>query len=47
MGADLFPNGVKANRANIEQFIGYVADQGLIDAPIPVESMFDASVLDT
>ena len=44
---DLFPNGLKANRANLEQFIEYVADQRLIDAPIPVESLFDDSVLDT
>ena len=47
MGPDLFPNGLKANCANIERFIGYVADQRLIDAPIPVESLFHESVLDT
>ena len=47
MGPDLFPNGFEANKANLEQFIGYVADQGLIESPIAVESMFDKSVLDT
>jgi 4,5-dihydroxyphthalate decarboxylase len=47
LGADLFPSGLAANRANLEQFIGYVADQGLIDKPLPVESLFHESVLDT
>ena len=47
MGADLFPSGLAVNRANIEQFIGYVADQKLIDGPIPVEQLFHESVLDT
>ena len=47
MGADLFPSGLAANRANLENFIGYVADQGLIDQPLPVESLFHESVLDT
>ena len=47
MGPDLFPNGLRANRANLEQFIGYLADQRLIDAPVPVDSLFDDSVLDT
>ena len=47
MGPDLFPNGLRANRANLERFIGYLADQRLIDAPVPVESLFDDSVLDT
>ena len=47
MGADLFPSGLAANRVNLQNFIGYVADQGLIDAPLPVESLFHESVLDT
>ena len=47
MGADLFPSGLAANRANLENFIGHVADQGLIDQPLPVESLFHESVLDT
>ena len=47
MGADLFPSGLEANRANLEQFIGYLADQKLIEAPIPVERLFHDSVLDT
>ena len=47
LGADLFPSGLAANRANLEQFIGYVADQGLIEKPIPVDDLFHQSVLDT
>ena len=47
MGADLFPSGLKANRENLEQFIGYLADQQLIDKPMPVEQLFHESVLDT
>ncbi|MEE8187911.1 MAG: hypothetical protein V3T80_01770 [Kiloniellales bacterium] len=46
-GADPWPSGLAANRANLERFIAYVADQKLIDAPIPVESLFHESVLDT
>ena len=47
LGADLFPSGLAANRKNLEQFIGYCADQKLIERPIPVESLFDRSVLDS
>ena len=45
--ADLWPSGFAANRANLEQFIGYCHDQGLIDQPIEPERLFDQSVLDT
>jgi 4,5-dihydroxyphthalate decarboxylase len=47
MGPDIWPSGLKANRANLEQFVGYCRDQGLIDKPIPVDSLFHPSVLDT
>ena len=46
-GDDPWPSGLAANRPNLERFIAYLADQGLIDAEIPVESLFDASVLKT
>lgn len=46
LGGDPWPSGLAANRANLEQFIGYSFDQRLIDAPIPVESLFHRSVLD-
>ena len=45
--ADPWSSGLSANRENLENFIRYVADQGLIDEPVPVESLFHASVLDT
>ena len=45
--SDPWVSGLSANRANLERFIEYVADQKLIDEPIPVESLFHESVLDT
>lgn len=47
LAPDLWPSGVKANRANLDRFIGYCVDQRLIKAPIPVERLFHESVLDT
>jgi len=47
LGDDPWPSGLAANRANLERFIGYCADQGLIDTPMPVESLFHESVLGT
>lgn len=45
--ADIWPSGLKANRANLERFIDYCADQRLIKAPMPVERLFHESVLGT
>ena len=36
-----------AGRANLEEFTGYLLDQGLIDAPLAVEDMFVEQLLDT
>ncbi len=47
MAPDLWPSGLAANRKNLERFIGRVADQKLIDEPIPVETLFPSSVLNT
>ncbi len=44
---DPWTHGVAANRANIERFMTYSHEQGLIRAPMPVESLFHASLLDT
>jgi 4,5-dihydroxyphthalate decarboxylase len=44
-GRDPWENGVVANRANLERFVGYSHEQGLIQKPMPVESLFAASVL--
>lgn len=45
--ADPWPSGLSANRANLETFIKYLADQRLIDQPIAVESLFHESMLQT
>lgn len=42
-GADPWPNGLKANRGNLAQFIGYSYDQRLIRAPFPPEALFHPS----
>jgi len=44
LGARLWPLGVAANRANLERFIGYSYDQGIIDRRIVVEELFHTSV---
>ena len=45
-GEDPWPHGVKKNRANLERFIGYSLDQGLMDKKLEVEELFAASTLD-
>ncbi|MFB3884973.1 MAG: ABC transporter substrate-binding protein [Thermodesulfobacteriota bacterium] len=47
LGEDLWPSGLRKNRKNLERFIGYSLDQGLIDKKIEVEELFTDSVLDT
>jgi 4,5-dihydroxyphthalate decarboxylase len=47
LGADPWPIGVKANYANLERFIAYSHDQGLLNSKISVESLFPKQVLDT
>ncbi|MBT7898367.1 MAG: 4,5-dihydroxyphthalate decarboxylase [Rhodospirillales bacterium] len=44
---DPWENGFKRNKANIERFIKYSHDQGLIDAIYPAESLFTETTLDT
>jgi 4,5-dihydroxyphthalate decarboxylase len=46
LGPDIWPNGIARNRANLERFIGYSHDQGLIEAPMSVESLFAESTRD-
>jgi 4,5-dihydroxyphthalate decarboxylase len=45
--ASLWTSGVAANRANLECFLGYAYDQGLIGAPLEVDALFHPSVLDS
>jgi 4,5-dihydroxyphthalate decarboxylase len=46
-GADPWPHGVKKNRANLERFIGYSLDQGLMEKKLAVEDLFAANTLDS
>lgn len=46
-GEDPWPHGIKKNRANLERFIGYSLDQGLMDKKLEVEELFAASTLDS
>jgi 4,5-dihydroxyphthalate decarboxylase len=46
-GEDPWPYGVKKNRANLERFIGYSLDQGLLDKKLTVEELFAGSTLDS
>jgi 4,5-dihydroxyphthalate decarboxylase len=46
-GADIWPVGFAANKANLERFIGYSFDQGLIAREMPAESLFAEETLDT
>ena len=45
LGGDLWPIGVAKNRANLERFMEYSRDQGLIDKALAVDSLFADSVL--
>jgi len=46
-GDDPWPHGVKKNRANLERFIGYSLDQGLLERKLAVEELFAKNTLDT
>ena len=43
----LWTSGLAANAANLERFIGYARDQGLIDQPLDVAGLFHTSVRDS
>jgi 4,5-dihydroxyphthalate decarboxylase len=47
MAAEIWPSGVKANRANLERFIRYSLDQQLIERTVAVDDLFHPSVLDS
>jgi 4,5-dihydroxyphthalate decarboxylase len=46
-GDDPWPHGVKKNRANLERFIGYSLDQGLMESKLEVADLFAATTLDS
>jgi 4,5-dihydroxyphthalate decarboxylase len=39
-GDDPWPHGIKKNRANLERFVGYSLDQGLMEQKLSVEELF-------
>ena len=39
-GEDLWPSGIRKNRNNLERFIEYSQDQGLIDKKMEVDQLF-------
>ena len=39
-GEDPWPHGIEKNRANLERFIGYSLDQGLMEKKLSVEELF-------
>jgi 4,5-dihydroxyphthalate decarboxylase len=43
-GADIWPTGLAANRKNLERFMMYSRDQGLIKGDYAVEDLFAPSV---
>jgi len=47
LGKDLWPFGVSKNRKNLERFMEYSLDQGLIDRKMAVDDLFTESVLNT
>jgi len=46
-GDDPWPHGVKKNRANLERFVGYSLDQGLMEKKLEVDELFAKSTLDS
>jgi 4,5-dihydroxyphthalate decarboxylase len=46
-GEDPWPYGIKRNRANLERFLGYSLDQGLMDKELRVENLFASDTLNT
>ncbi len=47
LGVDPWPCGVRRNRDNLERFMGYSLDQGLMDKSLSVEELFFESTIDT
>jgi 4,5-dihydroxyphthalate decarboxylase len=47
LGDDPWPYGVEKNRSNIERFMGYSLDQGLMEKKPAVEDLFAPATLDT
>ena len=46
LGEDYWPYGLDVNRKAIETFIGYQAEQGLIESVFMAEEMFSPETID-
>jgi 4,5-dihydroxyphthalate decarboxylase len=46
-GKDIWPTGLSANRSNLERFMQYSRDQGLIRGDFAVDELFAKSARDT
>jgi 4,5-dihydroxyphthalate decarboxylase len=46
-GDDPWPHGVTKNRANLERFIDYSEDQGLLDKKLEVDELFASTTLNS
>jgi 4,5-dihydroxyphthalate decarboxylase len=46
-GEDPWPHGLKKNQANLERFIGYSLDQGLMEKKLEIQNLFAASTLES
>jgi 4,5-dihydroxyphthalate decarboxylase len=40
LGGDLWPIGLERNRRNLERFLGYLVEQGLLNETLPLEDLF-------
>ena len=47
LGPDPWTSGLRANRPNLERFIGWMVDQRLLERAVPVDALFHPTVLDT
>ena len=39
-GGDPWPYGLERNRPTLEALVSYLADQGMIAKPLPIENLF-------
>jgi len=46
-GQDLWRNGIAANKKNLDRFVGYAYDQGLIERKLDITDLFHESVMNT
>ena len=46
-GDDPWPHGVKKNRVNLERFIGYSQDQGLMEKKLEIDELFARAALES